>query len=112
MNPHLAELKIALDSNDRRSVNPANIPAGAKVLDVGCGAGQTLIVKCGERYSFGIDIDFSALALGRTLTNQVGFVCGAAESLPFRDRSFEFVIARVSLPYTNILKSLREISRV
>jgi ubiquinone/menaquinone biosynthesis C-methylase UbiE len=53
-----------------------------------------------------------ALNFGKTLTTTVSFVCGRAEDLPFSDCSFEFVIARVSLPYTNILRSLSEISRV
>jgi ubiquinone/menaquinone biosynthesis C-methylase UbiE len=35
-----------------------------------------------------------------------------AEKLPFKSREFDFVFARVALPYTNIPISLREIHRV
>jgi ubiquinone/menaquinone biosynthesis C-methylase UbiE len=97
---------------EKESIVPPNIPEGMKVLDVGCGTGQVLIEHYGDQCSFGIDIDFSALTLAKTQTDKVVFVCGRAEALPFQDASFEFVIARVSLPYTNIATSLHEISRV
>src|SRR5437879_10359663 len=109
---HLEELKIALDDRDPRRVVPTAIPEDANVLDVGCGAGQTLIAACQHTRAFGLDISFAALTLGRTLTDRVIFVCGSAENLPFRDFSFDFVIARVSLPYPNIPASVREILRV
>src|SRR5439155_7116311 len=53
---HLAELKIALDPSDPRRFIPAGIPEHSKVLDVGCGAGQTLIAACEDRHAFGLDI--------------------------------------------------------
>src|SRR4051812_43284819 len=109
---HLEELAIALNANDRKRFVPIDIPENATVLDIGCGAGQTLIATCENRYSVGVDINLSALKLGKTLTDRVEFVCGTAESLPFRDASFSYVIARVSLPYTDIPRSLREITRV
>ena len=109
---HLEELAIALDTTDKRRFVPLDIPEDASVLDIGCGVGQTLIASCRDQLSVGIDIDFSALSLGKTLTDRVQFVCGAAESLPFRHDSFEYVIARVSLPYTNIPESISEIRRV
>lgn len=82
------------------------------MLDVGCGAGQTLIAAYPDQLTYGIDIDPSALRLGRTLTQNVCFACAKAEALPFRPGEFDFVMARVSLAYTDIRKSLREIRRV
>ncbi len=105
-------LTIAVISDDGRSVDPPPIPTGLKVLDVGCGSGQMLIANYSDRYSFGIDIDQGVLAAGRTLTEKVGFTCGTAEALPFRDCTFDFATARVSLPYTNIPATLSEIRRV
>ena len=91
---------------------PPPLPVSSKVLDIGCGAGQTLALAYPDRVSFGIDIDFDALSLGRTFTDRVCFVCGKAEALPWPNDHFDLVIARVSLVYTNINTSLREIHRV
>jgi ubiquinone/menaquinone biosynthesis C-methylase UbiE len=109
---HLAELKIALDASDPRRILPPPMPATDVVLDIGCGAGQTLIGAYGDRVTFGLDIDFSALRLGRSLTDNVRFVCGRAETLPYRDQQFDMVVARGSLPYLNIRANLHEIRRV
>jgi len=109
---HLKELAIARDSTDGRHVNPPSFPPEYRVLDVGCGAGQTLIACCGDRRSFGVDVAFDALRLGRTLTERVSFVCAGAEDLPFRGGGFDAVVARVSLPYSDFRRSLPEIRRV
>lgn len=109
---HRGELRVALDPSDPRHINPPGLAAPARVLDVGCGAGQTLIAACGGRVSFGVDIDFASLRLGTQLTDRVAFVCASAEALPFRAGCFDAVIARVSLPYTNIPYALAEIRRV
>jgi ubiquinone/menaquinone biosynthesis C-methylase UbiE len=60
----------------------------------------------------GLDVDFESLAYGQRSYNYIRFVNAVAEFLPFQDACFDIVISRVSLPYTNIPKSLREISRV
>jgi|SRR5579862_2260098 len=108
---HLAELKIALDPLHPKHISP-EIPAGHQVLDIGCGAGQTLIAKCAGRLSFGVDTDMPALRVGRELTSEVAFVCATAESLPFGSGVFDMAISRVALPYTNIRQALAEIRRV
>ncbi len=82
------------------------------MLDIGCGAGQTLIAAYPHQLTFGIDVDLSALRLGRTLTKNVGFACSKAEALPFRPGEFDLVVARVSLAYTDLRRSLTEIRRV
>jgi ubiquinone/menaquinone biosynthesis C-methylase UbiE len=109
---HLSELRIALDGADPRHVNPPPVPHSHKILDVGCGAGQTLMAAYPDRVSFGIDIDYDAVRLGLSYAPRVRFACAAAESLPFPDSSFDEVIARGALPYTSIERSLREIRRV
>jgi SAM-dependent methyltransferase len=109
---HLAELKIALDAGHPAHILPPEIPASHRVLDVGCGAGQTLIAAYPGHFAVGLDPDIDALRLGSTLTQDVAFFCGRAEALPFAQASFDMVIARVSLAYTHIDRSLREIRRV
>jgi SAM-dependent methyltransferase len=109
---HFTELAIARDPGDPRHCNPPSFSPDRRVLDVGCGAGQTLIACYGDRHAFGVDIDPHALRFGSTLSSQIAFAGAAAEQLPFRDCSFDVVIARVSLPYTDLRRSLPEIRRV
>lgn len=111
---HLCELQIARDPSAPGHLLPPIPPGCRAVLDVGCGAGQTLI-GCGlpeDVIACGIDPDVGALALGRRLTDAVRFTAAAAERLPFPDASFDLVLSRVALPYTNIPEALSEAARV
>ena len=109
---HLMEFAIARDPTDPRHVNPPPFPPDRRVLDIGCGAGQTLIAAYPDRISFGLDIDLDALKLGRSLTDRVCFVCSKAESLPLPNGQFDMVIARGSLSFVDTTSSLKEIHRV
>lgn len=111
-NYHLEELRIALDQSDPQHILPPSLPLSMTALDIGCGAGQTLIATYPEGRVFGLDVDLGALKLGKTLSDRIPFTCGRAEALPFATGCFDVVIARVSLPYTHINRSLREIRRV
>ena len=111
---HLGELEIALTPNDPRHVMPTLPDQYHSILDVGCGAGQTLIA-CGLKpgtFICGVDIDEDALALGRQLSQSVLFVSAQGERLPFADHSFDIIISRVALPLMHIPNALREIARV
>lgn len=109
---HLEELQVARDPTHPSHLLPPPAPAGARILDIGCGAGQTLIAAYPDRLTFGLDCDPGALRLGRTLTQSVRFTCGQAEALPYADAEFDLIVARVSLAYTDISRSMREIRRV
>ena len=82
------------------------------MLDLGCGAGQTLIAAYPHRTTYGLDVDLPALKVGKTLSEDVRFCCGRAEALPYSDNAFDFIFARVSLAYTDIAKALSEVRRV
>src|SRR5579863_8272703 len=86
--------------------------AGDRILDIGCGAGQTLIVKASAHDCVGLDVNMDALELGRSWKPEMKLVCAPAEALPFAPESFDLVMARVSLPYTNIPLVLAEVARV
>lgn len=111
---HLYELEIARSLEDSRRVMPKIGPQHRRVLDIGCGAGQTLIASDlpSAVWAAGIDIDFDALLLGQELAAPLAFVNGPAEHLPFAGASFDLVIARVVLPLVNIRPALAEIGRV
>jgi ubiquinone/menaquinone biosynthesis C-methylase UbiE len=110
---HLAEFAIARMDGDKRRILP-EIPLGCeRLLDVGCGAGQTL--ECCKKKgvgAFGIDYDLEALQLGRKLNVSAELACSRGEVLPFREQSFDFIISRVSLPYMNIPVALEDLARV
>jgi len=92
--------------------------ASATVLDVGCGAGQTLRLlepyHAAER--IGLDIDREALAFGCRLAESNGeaihFVRASAYQIPFRDQRFTHVICRVALNYVHQRRALSEMVRV
>jgi ubiquinone/menaquinone biosynthesis C-methylase UbiE len=86
--------------------------AGDRILDIGCGAGQTLLVAASACNSVGLDINMDALELGRSWKPEQKFVCARAEALPFAPGSFDLVMARVSLEYTNLPVALAEVARV
>ncbi|MBV8706290.1 MAG: class I SAM-dependent methyltransferase [Acidobacteriaceae bacterium] len=109
---HLAELEVAQNPSHPAHILPPAVPLGSRVLDIGCGAGQTLIAAYPHQLTFGVDIDPAALRLGLTLTADVCFACSKAEALPFCNSEFDLVVARVSLAYTDLRRSLAEIRRV
>ena len=111
---HLQELAIANDPSDPRRNLPQLEETDRRILDVGCGAGQTLIASAprAEVLAVGVDSDQSALQLGTQLTNAVRFVTATGEALPFLQESFDLVISRVALPYMNVGIALNEMCRV
>ena len=75
---HRLELSIAANPDDKRRVIPPVEPRHRRILDVGCGAGQTLI-SCNldkDVLAVGLDTDDSAIALGKQLTTAINFVVG------------------------------------
>jgi ubiquinone/menaquinone biosynthesis C-methylase UbiE len=111
---HRLELAIAANPDDERRVIPRVEARHRRILDVGCGAGQTLI-GCNlskDIFAVGLDQDESALALGKQLTTPIHFVIGEGAALPFTDDSFDLVICRVALPYMHVARALSEMARV
>jgi SAM-dependent methyltransferase len=111
---HLRELQIARDAAADGHLMPPVTSLDRTILDIGCGAGQTLIASnlaSGQR-AVGVDVDTEALALGRQLDRSLLLICARAESLPLPSDAFDLVISRVALPYTDIPRAVHEIGRV
>ncbi len=111
---HLGELALLRDVQHPKRILPVIQERHRRILDVGCGAGQTLLAN-GSLHAgtvVGVDTDADALRLGKRLTGNIGFVSARGEQLPFPDASFDLVVCRVALPYMHIATAVREMSRV
>lgn len=95
-----------------------SLAAPSRVLDVGCGAGQTLrrLHRFHPAQMVGIDADLDALALGCRWAEgdapSLRFVRATGHVLPFDDARFSHVICRVTINYMHQRRALREMVRV
>jgi SAM-dependent methyltransferase len=69
----------------------ALVPAGARVLDLGCGDGH-LLTKTG-----GIGVDLSAAELAIARRRGAAVVQGRAQALPFADAAFDLCVCHLAL---------------
>lgn len=82
-----------------------------RILEVGCGTGANLPLFDGE--IVGLDISLKALALAKRRKGDALLVQGRAESLPFKEGTFDLVLALDLLEHLpDDLKGLREMHRV
>lgn len=86
--------------------NNINIKKDKKMLDVGCGTGISSGFGC-----FAVGIDPSIGLLRQNKNDKK--ILGAAEMLPFKSNSFDYVISVTSIHnFNNIKKSIDEMKRV
>lgn len=113
---HLGELELASDPQNPRSIVPEFDSGHGVILDIGCGIGQTFIAagiaKDDSRLLIGIDNEIEPLLYGVSEYSNVRYINASADRLPLKSGSVDMVVSRVTLPYTNIPVSLREIDRV
>ena len=97
----LADFAQAAEALSHMITDAADIKAGMKVLDVGCGFGGT-IASLNERFApielVGLNIDERQLQRARSIVlpnqnNSIDFVQGNACELPFEDQSFDALVA-------------------
>jgi SAM-dependent methyltransferase len=102
------------DPARRALISPSGIGPGSRVLDVGCGSGEFLSMLQGlGTVTAGIDPAPGMLELARRNNPQSDIRLGAVESLPWPDRSFDFVTAVNALQFADdTLVALAEMTRV
>lgn len=116
---HLAEYRRQSESHEIDDLRVfAAIGPESRVLDVGCGAGQTLRLLASSHPAelVGVDIDAEAIALGSRLTELTGedirFVRSKGNALPFDAGRFTHAICRVALNYMNQRRVIAQLLRV
>lgn len=91
----------------RRALQLAALPAGARILDIGSGSGQTLRLLT--------SLGFRALGVDPAATSNSTFPCirASAESLPLPDASIDAVLFECTLSLVeDQLQALRECARI
>ena len=103
----------------KQAIQLMRVPAGARVLDVGCGSGWAtrLLAECASTGQVtGIDISDEMIRVARessTAFPNVEFEVASAEQLPFADREFTHAFSMESIYYyADIPRALAEIHRV
>jgi len=111
---HLKELEIAFNKNDERKSLPIILDSDKIILDIGCGIGQSFIaLDCSDKICIGIDVDEDVIRYGiENYGSKIQFILSDAKRIPLPSNTVDLVYSRVSLPYTNIPKVIKEIRRV
>ena len=82
-----------------RALDFCELPAGALVLDIGCGTGGTVarMMSRHRLHAFGVDPSFFLLQKGRSLNAPPAVVRAVGEELPFQSSAWDCVVAECSL---------------
>lgn len=80
--------------HERALVRTAFLPLGARVLDLGCGEGATLLHLGQPAGATGLDLFPEKIAFAQAHLPNCRFVTGSVYDLPFEDRSFDHVLVR------------------
>ena len=83
----------------KKAIEKAKLPEGARVLDVGCGEGDT-VALLHEEYGFdatGVDKSSFLISKGRAKHDNLDLRCMEAEFLIFESRTFDAIFMECSL---------------
>jgi SAM-dependent methyltransferase len=100
----------------RRALVLAEVPRGARFLDVGCGTGRW--VRRYEELGFsavGVDATIGMLRIARSHNSRAPLATGLVQSLPFSDAAFDClsdITVVQHIPYELQSKALHEMVRV
>ena len=86
-------------------------PPGSRVLDVGCGSGEQLELLRDAAFD-AVGVEPSQELVDKLRSAGFDARQGVAEQLPVEDRSFDGLICKVVLPYTDERRAIAEWARV
>lgn len=91
-----------------------NVPPGALVLDVGCGAGATISYITSKLGFNGLGLDVSAELLSRAYNNNSnsGFAQARSEQLPIANASVNLILSECTLSIFETDDALYEFERI
>ena len=102
--------------------NPLPLPAGARILDAGCGTGLLTLalrrVLTRPARITAVDLSLSSLLTARRAAgdpvpkHRVCFAQSDVLALPFADNSFDLIVTSGVLEYVPLHEGMREMSRV
>lgn len=107
-----------LFDREKRAIKRYFTDRGAKVLDVGCGAGRVSCALDSRGFDVtGIDISGDLIRAAQSYFAGIDFLASDAATLPFSDDSFEYVVFAYNgidylLPERRRREALQEIRRV
>lgn len=115
------ELHPGGEATTRRALELIGLDAGEGLLDVASGTGASAILAAREFGSIVTGIDYGTEAVGRAqseadaagLRDQVAFVVGDAEALPYGDGEFDAALCECSLcTFPDKARAIAEMRRV
>ena len=87
------------------------IKSSGKLLDIGCAYGFFIKIASAQFRSYGIDISSFAIRKSRKITDKT--LRASANSLPFKDKSFDVITALDTLEHVSELNTcMRELRRI
>jgi SAM-dependent methyltransferase len=102
----------------KRMLSREKIGPTAKILDVGCGTGQTSAYIAKEYGCHVTALDNNQIMIEKakkrfqSLQLPIAVCHGSAEQLPFRDKSFHMILSESVTAFTDVSKSVPEYKRV
>lgn len=98
-----------------RALELCNLPAGSRIVDVGCGAGGTLehLERAGFRHLVGLDHSGPLLTEAGARLEAARLIRGEAHAIPFGNGSFDLLLCECVLSVLpDRSAALREFARV
>jgi SAM-dependent methyltransferase len=95
----MAMIRPGGEALTKKAIGLANLPCGARILDIGCGEGDTVALLA-RQYGFeatGVDISYKLIEKGKTRHAGLDLQRMEAEFLDFESKSFDAVFMECSL---------------